>query len=526
LKPLNSSPEKPTTTKGFAELKEIFRQEGSTGDQCAERIDVRLSKWFSDSEIRKAEDIFDEIAMNSSQTWDGLKLISWYSAKDLEEKVLNELKSFLSPSEDLDQLRFDLSLGGIELRNKTLVPAYFKIESAESIENWQLLSPVNTNGFGNKELNRLLQKTFRKANISLAEDPPSLWHDDFHPKRIPATVGDDNMVYGDKVINLKNTRWDKPWHRIYPDTAREASLQYFANGEIGLITGELRGPKFFKWYTDKVKQWKANGSRGKKPSLGEPLINITFSSQPTYSYQFKPGNFANGNDNDRNKVRFELAYSITVHKSQGSGFETVFLILPNPCRLLSRELLYTALTRQKKNVIIFHQGDFKDFKKFIGDGWSETGRRMTDLFGLPDIRTIKNKYYDARYVQVSANGEFMISKSEVIIADHLFYNNIRYTYENEIVDDRGITIHPDFTIDDRSAGIVYYWEHLGLLTDDEYRKKWDRKMQWYKRNNIVLVKDAKSEDEKRLIITKDKPDGGIDSQEVLRIIKAVIKGQD
>ena len=52
----------------------------------------------------------------------------------------------------------------------------------------------------------------------------------------------------------------------------------------------------------------------------------------------------------------ELAYALTVHKSQGSQFGTVILVLPNPCHLLSRELLYTALTRQKDRIVILHQG--------------------------------------------------------------------------------------------------------------------------------------------------------------------------
>jgi hypothetical protein len=50
----------------------------------------------------------------------------------------------------------------------------------------------------------------------------------------------------------------------------------------------------------------------------------------------------------------ELAYALTVHKSQGTEFGTVILVLPNPCRLLSRELLYTALTRQKDRIVILH----------------------------------------------------------------------------------------------------------------------------------------------------------------------------
>ena len=42
---------------------------------------------------------------------------------------------------------------------------------------------------------------------------------------------------------------------------------------------------------------------------------------------------------------------MTVHKSQGSEFDEVTLLLPSPTsRLLTRELLYTAVTRAKSNV--------------------------------------------------------------------------------------------------------------------------------------------------------------------------------
>ena len=43
----------------------------------------------------------------------------------------------------------------------------------------------------------------------------------------------------------------------------------------------------------------------------------------------------------------------TVHKSQGSEFDTVVVILPDDdVRVLSRELLYTAVTRAKHRVIL------------------------------------------------------------------------------------------------------------------------------------------------------------------------------
>ena len=51
--------------------------------------------------------------------------------------------------------------------------------------------------------------------------------------------------------------------------------------------------------------------------------------------------------------RIELCFAMTVHKSQGSEFERISLLLPSrPLPLLSRELIYTAVTRSKKSVVI------------------------------------------------------------------------------------------------------------------------------------------------------------------------------
>ncbi len=496
LMPAIFPPDKPRIGKGYAELETVFRQAGqNTGRETeSERIDVRLSKWFSNSLVRKDdEDIFVEIESDNTKEWDNLKFVSWYSVNDLEQLILEELKKELKLNSLTDQVGFDKSLGAFEKNGY----AYFRIESASDAENWQLLSPMKGCGFGTKEINRMIHKNFKAKTIELAIDPGT-YPNGFRKKRMLATPrGEDRIIYGDKVINLRNIRWGK-YDKLYPEQANNPqALRYIANGEIGLVTGVFSS-----------KGWK-----------GEFPTQITFSSQPGYSYEMKGRHFKEDGD-----VQIELAYAITIHKSQGSGFKTVFFILPNPCPLLSRELFYTALTRQEEKIIIFHQGDFKDFKKYCSDEYSETGRRLTDLFLKPDIKQVSKKYYDSKYVQISAKGEFMISKSEVIIADHLYYNMVDYAYENTITDASGVTIHPDFTIEDAETGIIYYWEHLGMLTMDDYRTKWNRKLAWYQRNKIVPYKEATAENDKQLIITKDKPDGGIDSNEILSIIKEVIKG--
>jgi exodeoxyribonuclease V alpha subunit len=49
----------------------------------------------------------------------------------------------------------------------------------------------------------------------------------------------------------------------------------------------------------------------------------------------------------------DTVYAMTVHKSQGSQFHTVaFLLPPADSRLLTRELLYTAVTRARERLIV------------------------------------------------------------------------------------------------------------------------------------------------------------------------------
>ena len=53
------------------------------------------------------------------------------------------------------------------------------------------------------------------------------------------------------------------------------------------------------------------------------------------------------------------AYALTVHKAQGSDFETVYLIIPQSANTLTRELIYTGLTRFRKNLVLLVQNDIQ-----------------------------------------------------------------------------------------------------------------------------------------------------------------------
>lgn len=110
----------------------------------------------------------------------------------------------------------------------------------------------------------------------------------------------------------------------------------------------------------------------------------------------------------------------TIHKVQGSEFGLTFLVIPNPCWLLSRELLYTALTRQQNRVIVLHQGVPHEIKRFATDYYSEAAKRLTNLFEAISRVELMDRFLEERLIHRTRRGESVRSKSEVIIADLFF----------------------------------------------------------------------------------------------------------
>jgi ATP-dependent DNA helicase RecQ len=78
------------------------------------------------------------------------------------------------------------------------------------------------------------------------------------------------------------------------------------------------------------------------------------------------------------------------------------------------------------------------------------------------------------------SGDFVRSKSEVIIANILHQSRIPFEYEKPLTASDGSYRLPDFTIE--WNGITYYWEHLGMLDVENYAREWEYKKAWYARN--------------------------------------------
>lgn len=158
-------------------------------------------------------------------------------------------------------------------------------------ENIQVLSPSRKGDLGTIELNKALQQ---------ALNPPS-------PEKREIIVNQRLLREGDKVMQYKNN-YNIMWTKN-DGTSGEGVF----NGDIGTLI-EVSKPN--------------------------QRVKIKFDDK-TATYSFD------------DIIDVDLAYCSTVHKSQGNEFEAVIIPMYNsPPQLLYRNLLYTAVTRAKKLLIL------------------------------------------------------------------------------------------------------------------------------------------------------------------------------
>jgi len=460
----------PRVGQAYAELTIRHRQK-QLGSTPPELHDLLLADWFSgQAQEPAADEIWERIARNELST--RVKLVSWETAEDLHERLLDVLVDELDLASRDDAAGFEQSVGGT-LANGWV---YFnRGKTVEAVESWQILSPLRGQAHGIADLNRFIQRHFRKRAHASATVKGL--------RRVPKPFGTEAILYGDKVINTIN----QTKKYVYPKTD---ALEYVANGEIGVVVGQFRGKD------DKTPPWK---------------LEVEFSSQPGFAYDYLAPGFS-----DENDAPLELAYAITVHRAQGSEFGSTILVLPKDCRPLSRELLYTALTRQRNRVVILHQGPLTELKRYAAPSYSDTARRLTNLFGAPEpVEVEPRRFLEKSLINRTARGELVRSKAEVIIADLLRSRGVDYQYEAPLG-----SRFPDFTVDDAASGRTVYWEHLGMLEDPAYRARWQHKLVWYRDQGIVPYTEDPTA-ARVLVITEDNPQHGIDAQAIARLVDAV-----
>ena len=167
-----------------------------------------------------------------------------------------------------------------------------KSYSVNPVSDIQILSPTKKGVTGTIELNRSLQSSI---------NPPD-------SKKNEYKYGQIIFREGDKIMQTKNN-YDMPY-----SCSNGEKGEGIYNGDMGIINTIHPIEKY---------------------------MIITFDEDKTVEYPFT------------NLDELDLAYAITVHKSQGSEFE--YIIIP-ACSympmLMSRNLFYTAITRAKKMVIL------------------------------------------------------------------------------------------------------------------------------------------------------------------------------
>ena len=460
----------PKVGTSYAELT-VRRRQLAGGGQAA-RSDLVLADYFAGGEAEPGADaVWD--ALGRCEDLGTISAQEWRTPAELHGLVRAELaRSLEEMNGEEDAEGFQRSYGG-HLSGSAV---YFDRGAAEAAESWQILSPVRSQGSGVNELNRMLQRSYRSDSLELARNESRT------RRLIPKPMGPQEIVYGDKVINVRNVHRKKYYPRF------DDALEYVANGEIGVAVGPTRF-----------------GS-SKAPMR---QLDIEFSTQPGLSYTFWKGELTG----DDGTPYLELAYAITIHKSQGSEFGTTFVIVPNPCRLLSRELLYTALTRQRRRVVLLHQGQLSDLRQYADASFSEAAARLTNLFSAPKPVEVSGKFLEWRLIHMTRKGILVTSKSEVIIADLLYSKGIEFVYEQPLRAPDGSVRYPDFTVVDDTTGTTFYWEHLGMLQRPTYRRKWTKKLAWYRAHGILPLAEGGGP-KGTLITTEDGEDGSISSAEI------------
>ena len=95
-----------------------------------------------------------------------------------------------------------------------------------------------------------------------------------------------------------------------------------------------------------------------------------------------------------------------------------------------------------------------------------------------------NPYYPEQLIYKTSIGQYVRSKSEMLICMLLQKYGIPFRYECEL-QVGGKIIYPDFTIMHPKTGKIYYYEHFGMMDDDCYCKSACAKIQLYAINGII-----------------------------------------
>jgi exodeoxyribonuclease V alpha subunit len=408
----------------------------------------------------------------------------WDDEKELKDVMFQTLVEDLEREHGLiyDDERY------WELLNKAF--EHHENPNAKKADKFQVISPYRSEVFGTEALNTFLQSKFNRDRV---ENRQLL----------------DGISLFDKVIQYRNRTKSDPIFAYVPAEKKTTKIQIF-NGELGFTRNHSFDNKAGKdgdrWYNP----------RWQMPSFRITRFVVNLEGRDAHIPMGKdigkyitPKGYNNDLPEEKPVNNLELAYAISVHKSQGSEFNWVYLVLPkNKKALLSKELIYTAITRAKTKLTIFAEQDIGAFLQLTRPEANSLSRINSSLFEfkpLPKEWLVMNDWYEEGKIHATLSQYMVRSKSEVIIANMLTERNVPFRYEKPLFAPDGSFYLPDFTI--MVKGEEYYLEHVGRLDLPKYKAHWEEKERWYKKHFLG-----------KLLTTYE---GGTLSNDINKIIKAL-----
>lgn len=187
----------------------------------------------------------------------------------------------------------------------------------------------------------------------------------------------------------------------------------------------------------------------------------------------------------------------------------VYFVLPKHKRaLLSRELFYTGITRAKTHCTLLIEEDIAPILSLRRPESAQLDRINSSLFAFrpaPAELQMMWQWYEEGRIHRTLTGHMVRSKSEVIIANLLHDHDVPFDYEVPLRATDGTFYLPDFTV--KVRGETWYWEHWGMLHNQQYRAHREKKLAWYQQHGFA----------DRLVETEERT--GFDSQEVLDLMR-------
>lgn len=428
---------------GILDLAELFIQENQQTEDEEKSAKLKVRK----------EKLFENIVENGNGDVDkDLGVYFWNEQEELEQVLTNVMMRDM-------QIYTGLDMSSGKVTSDELWQAMIRDKDKNSNpEIIQVISPYRGEFYGTGSLNLLMQSTFN-----------SKWSQ----KKL------DGIGYFDKVIQFRNRPQSDPAYAYQDSTKKNIKAEIY-NGEIGLsmihgldaYSKDGKQPKY---------KWQGNIDRFQVSFSGKTRKGLR------YNYGRDLGQDIEGRwIKDQNVIdNLELAYAISVHKSQGSEFDYVYIVIPHKeSHLLSMELLYTAITRAQKKVTIFLQQDIGTLTSLSRPEKSAVKKINSSVFKfdpLPDalLYAKGNWYEDGKNVATLSN-YFVRSKSEAIITNMLVDRDIPFKYEVPLYAPDGTMFLPDFTV--KFKGEEYYWEHVGMPNNKSYMEHWAKKEEWYNKH--------------------------------------------